>query len=92
MIEVPALVSIIAIVIIIIQWNRVLAGSKRVSIETGTTANAYNVYHDVNRTNNMVPPRTFAESALNDSLHSINNSEWSVVFNSDNDIYVNAQY
>jgi hypothetical protein len=50
MIEVPALVSIIAIVIIIIQWNRVLAGSKRVSIETGTTTNAYIVYNDVNRT------------------------------------------
>jgi hypothetical protein len=70
--------------IIIIQWNRVLAGSKRVSIETGTTANAYNVYHDVNRTNNMVPPRTLAESALNDSLHSMSDSEWSVVSNSDN--------
>jgi hypothetical protein len=41
---------------------------------------------------NMVPPRTLAESALNDSLHSINDSEWSVVSNSDNDIYVNAQY
>jgi hypothetical protein len=92
MIGVPALVSIIAIVIIIIQWNRVLAGSKRVSIETGKTTNAYNVYNDVNRTNNMVPPRTLAESALNDSLHSINDSEWSVVSNSDNDIYVNAQY
>jgi hypothetical protein len=36
----------------------------------------------------MVPPRTLAESALNDSLHSINDSEWSVVSNSDNDIYV----
>jgi hypothetical protein len=40
----------------------------------------------------LIPPRTLAESALNDSLHSINDSEWSVVSNSDNDIYVNAQY
>jgi len=92
MIGIPTLLSVIAIVIIIIQWNRVLAGRKRTSIETRTTTNAYNVYNDVNRTNNMVPPRTLAESALNASLHSMNDSEWSVVSNSDNDIYVNAQY
>ena len=85
MIGIPTLLSIIAIVIIIIQWNRVLTKSKRVSIRTGTTTNAY-------RTNNMVPPHTLAESALSASLHSMNASEWSVVSNSDNDIYVNAQY
>lgn len=92
MIGVPTLLSIIAIVVIIIQRNRVLAGSKRVSIETGTATNASNVFNDVNRTNNMVPPRTLAETALNASLHSMNDSEWSVVSNSDNDIYVKAQY
>lgn len=85
MIGIPTLLSIIAIVIIIIQWNRVLTKSKRVSIGTGTTTNAY-------RTNNMVPPHTSTESALSASLHSVNASEWSVVSNSDNDIYVNAQY
>lgn len=92
MIGVPTLLSIIAIVVIIIQRNRVLAGSKRVSIETGTATNASNVFNDVNRTNNMVPTRTLAETALNASLHSMNDSEWSVVSNSENDIYVKAQY
>lgn len=92
MIGVPTLLSIIAIVVIIIQRKSVLAGSKRVSIETGTATNASNVFNDVNRTNNMVPPRTLAETALNSSLHSMNDSEWSVVSNSDNDIYVNAKY
>jgi hypothetical protein len=33
-----------------------------------------------------------AESALSASLYSMNASEWSVVSNSDNDIYVNAEY
>ena len=92
MIGIPTLLGIIGIVIIIIQWNMVLAGSKRASIETRTTTNAYNTYNDVNKANNMVPPRTLAESALNASLHSMNDSEWSVVSNSDNDIYVNAKY